>query len=187
MLPTSWDSFLDLTKFELFFVVLLLSEFLQACFATYVFALGASVVADLSHAWNDPRTLHTLCEPTDHVGAAFVLILFNLYVCCHMWPKIYHLRSFFASLHTYFLAALCAQNHAVCLQPQSKGAGNLVPVHLSSHHLGLLKTSNEVGDANIFLVAADHITEDHGVLNEFFLADDNGELHALCFCVTQLH
>ncbi len=101
VLSSSRSFFLDLAELELLLVLDHLCEFLEPSFLADILTLGSGVVAVLADALKYSRSLHTLREPSDDVGAALVLILFYLNVCCHMWAKEYHYRTNNAS---YFLA-----------------------------------------------------------------------------------
>ena len=77
--------FLDLSKLYELFVGVALTELLELGETLDVIALDTSEVSARTNLRNNPCSLNTLRKTTNDVRAAFVVILSNLYVGCHMW------------------------------------------------------------------------------------------------------
>ena len=77
--------FLDFSELYELFVGVTLPELLELSKTLNVVALDTSEVTARTDLRNNPCPLNTLSKTTNDVRAAFVVILSNLYVGCHMW------------------------------------------------------------------------------------------------------
>lgn len=82
---TTSAEFLNLSKLHQLFVRFSLFKLLELCKTLYVAALNAGEVTTSTHLWNDASALYALGKAANHIRAAFVIVLCNLDVGCHMW------------------------------------------------------------------------------------------------------
>ncbi len=80
---TASRGFCNLAELEELLVVNLLDELLETSHAANVTALYAAVVTTTADAWNNASALNALLEAANDVRAAFVGVLFDLYVGSH--------------------------------------------------------------------------------------------------------